>query len=274
MKKLSLMSLSYRDTLQSGKMSLMNFLDTARELRVDGVDLHTSIFPDTEAATLRQIRMDCLKRGLNICYIGISNNFGKPQEELPDEVATVKKWLDVAAEMGVPLVRIFAAWVRDDKDEEAVWTRMMPCMEEIAAHAAERGVILGLHNHNHGCVTRTGADVLRILDEIGSPYFSHILDTGQYAGSPGASGNRGKVDPNYDFYGSIEQTAPRAIHVRCKIYRIETGREEWLDYDRIFKIIDALDYNGYLSVVYEGQDVLSEEEAVPKAVEFLKGYLG
>ena len=43
MKKLSLMSLSYRDTLQSGKMSLMDFLDTAMELRVDGVDLHRSL---------------------------------------------------------------------------------------------------------------------------------------------------------------------------------------------------------------------------------------
>ena len=38
MKKLSLMSLSYRDTLQSGKMSLMDFLDKARDLRVDAVD--------------------------------------------------------------------------------------------------------------------------------------------------------------------------------------------------------------------------------------------
>ena len=70
------------------------------------------------------------------------------------------------------------------------------------------------------------ADVRRIIDGVDNPYFSHILDTGQYVGSPGASGARGTEDPSLNFYGSIEETAPLAVHVRCKIYRIQSGTEE------------------------------------------------
>ena len=66
------------------------------------------------------------------------------------------------------------------------------------------------------------------------------------------------------------ETAPLAVHVRCKIYRITSGREEWLDYPRIFKILRGVKYNGWLSIVYEGQDVEEEETAVPKAVAYLR----
>ena len=143
----------------------------------------------------------------------------------------------------------------------------------MAAHGQEKGIVVGLHNHNHGCVTRTGKDVRRIIDEVNNPYFSHILDTGQYVGSPGASGQRGKEDPALNFYGSIEETAPLAVHVRCKIYRIESGTEEWLDYPRIFEILKNVNFNGWGSVVYEGQDVEAEATAIPKAVTYLRSLM-
>ena len=268
--KLGCMSLSYRPNFNDKRMDLERFLETAYELELDGVDLHTSAFASTDEEHLRDIRMHCLKRGLVLHYIGISNNFGKPEADLPAEVEHVKEWIDVAARMGVPLVRNFAAWIPQDTDETAVWGRMIACMKEVAAHAEEKGVVIGLQNHNHGCLTRTGDDVVRIIKEVDNPYFSHILDTGQYVGSPGASGSGGEEDPSLDLYGSIETSAPYAVHVRAKIYRIQTGEEEWLDYPRIFSILREVKYNGFVSVVYEGWQVEDAETAVPKAVKYLR----
>jgi len=267
------MSLSYKDQFAAGKIDLEGFIDQARQLELDGIDIHTRAFASTEPNYLRNVRMRCLKAGLAISYIGVSNNFGRPQAELPEAVAQVKQWVDVAAFMGVPLVRIFAAWVRGGEEEEAVWARMMPCMREVAAYGQEKGVVLGLHNHNHGCVTRTGKEVRRILEEVDNPYLSHILDTGQYVGSPGASGANGKEDPALNFYGSIEETAPLAVHVRAKVYRIQTGEEAWLDYPRIFGILKGVEYNGWVSIVYEGQSVEAEETAVPKAAAYLRRFI-
>ena len=272
MMKLGCMSLSYKDQFSEGNLDLAGFIDKAGDLRLDGVDIHTRAFATDDPAYLRDIRMRCLKRGLAISYIGVSNNFGRPQEELPDVVADVKHWVDVAAFMGVPLVRIFAAWIPEGEPEEQVWARMIPCMHEVAEYGAEKGVVLGLHNHNHGCVTRTGKEVRKILELVDNPYLSHILDTGQYIGSPGASGQRGKEDPALNFYGSIAETAPLAVHVRAKIYRITTGEEAWLNYPRIFEILNSVNYNGWVSIVYEGQDAEAEETAVPKAVNYLRQF--
>lgn len=272
MMKLGCMSLSYKDQFSEGNLDLAGFIDKAGDLRLDGVDIHTRAFATDDPAYLRDIRMRCLKRGLAISYIGVSNNFGRPQEELPDVVADVKHWVNVAAFMGVPLVRIFAAWIPEGEPEEQVWARMIPCMHDVAEYGAEKGVVLGLHNHNHGCVTRTGKEVRKILELVDNPYLSHILDTGQYIGSPGASGQRGKEDPALNFYGSIAETAPLAVHVRAKIYRITTGEEAWLNYPRIFEILNSVNYNGWVSIVYEGQDAEAEETAVPKAVNYLRQF--
>jgi len=268
--KLGCMSLSYRPNFSDGRLGFEKFIDTAYELGLDSISPHTSAFDSTDEAYLRDIRMRCLKRGLVITYIGISNNFGKPEPELPAEVEKVKEWIDVAARMGVPMVRNFAAWSRQDEDEEVIWKRMIDCMKEVADYGAEKGVIIGLQNHNHGCLTRTGDDVVRIIKEVDNPYFSHILDTGQYVGSPGASGSGGKEDTSLGLYNSIETSAPYAMHVRAKIYRIQTGVEEWLDYPRIFEILKKVDYNGFVSVVYEGWQVEDAATAVPKAVKYLR----
>ena len=273
MMKLGCMSLSYKDQFRDGEIDLVTFIDRAYELRLDGIDIHTGALASKEPDYLRDIRMRCLERGLAISYIGVSNNFGVPQEDLPEVVQDVKDWVDIAEFMGIPLVRIFAAWIPQGEPEEQVWERMMPCMEEVAAYGQEKGVVLGLHNHNHGCVTRTGKEVRRILETVNNPYLSHILDTGQYVGSPGASGQRGKEDPALNFYGSIEETAPLAVHVRAKVYRIATGEEAWLNYPRIFDILKGADYNGWVSIVYEGQDEEAEATAIPKSVAYLRRFV-
>ena len=274
MLKLGCMSLSYKDEFAAGTLDLEGFLDRARQLRLDGVDLHTGSLASEEPDYLRGVRRRALDHGLALSYIGVSSNFGVPgQEELDAQVAAAKHWIDVADFMGIPLVRVFAAWIPEGDSEEATWARMIPCLKEVAAHGRGKGVVVGLHNHNHGCVTRTGKDVRRIIEEVDDPYFSHILDTGQYVGSPGASGQRGREDPALDFYGSIAETAPLAVHVRCKIYRIQSGAEEWLDYPRIFGILKGVDFNGWCSVVYEGQDVEAEAAAVPKAVKYLRSLM-
>ena len=274
MMKLGCMSLSYKDEFAAGRLDLEGFIDRAHELGLDGIDLHTRAFASESPEYLRGLRMRALKRGVALSYIGVSSNFGVPAgEQLDGQVSGAKHWIDVAAFMGIPLVRVFAAWIPEGETEEAVWARMIPCLKEVAAHGRAKGVVVGLHNHNHGCVTRTGRDVRRIIEEVDDPYFSHILDTGQYVGSPGASGQRGREDPSLDFYGSIAETAPLAVHVRCKIYRIQSGAEEWLDYPRILEILRGVGFNGWCSIVYEGQDVEAEATAVPKAVAYLRGLM-
>ena len=147
---------------------------------------------------------------------------------------------------------------------------MIPGLQEVASYG-QKGVVVGLHNHNHGCVTRCGKDVKKESFPVDSVFLAHSRH-GTHVGSPGASGQRGKEDPALNFYGSIEETAPQAVTWH-KIYRIQNGVEEWLNYPRIFEILKGVSFNGWLSIVYEGQDVEEEAIAVPKAVTYLRSLM-
>ena len=272
--KLSMQSLSYRDTFNAGKITLLEIIDKAAEYQMDGVDLHFTHFASTDDDYLEEVKQACLKHGLHMCYIGVSNDFGKTGDDLREQIDLMKKWIDVAAKMGIPMVRAFGSWLAEGESKEDAWPRLVESSKEVAEYGQSKGVVVGLHNHNHGCMPATGDQVIRLLDAVDNPYYSHILDTGQYRGSPGASfGERGQEDPQWNFYGSIETSAPRAVHVRAKIYRIASGKEAWLDYERIMPIIKNVGFNGWMSMVYEGQDELDEPSAAPLAITYLRSML-
>ena len=253
---------------------MLGIIEKAAEYQMDGVDLHFAHFASTDREYLEEVKQACLKHGLHMCYIGVSNNFGKTGDDLREQINLMKKWIDVASRMGIPMIRAFGSWLPEGESEQSAWPRLVASTKEVAEYAQSKGVVVGLHNHNHGCIPATGDQVIRLLDDVDNPYYSHILDTGQYRGSPGASfGERGKEDPQWNFYGSIETSAPRAVHIRAKIYRVASGEERWLDYDRIFPIIKKNGFNGWMSVVFEGQDELDELTAVPLANNYLRSML-
>jgi hypothetical protein len=63
------------------------------------------------------------------------------------------------------------------------------------------------------------------------------------------------------------------MFVRAKLYRLRSGKEEWLDYERVFRILRHLKYNGFVCLVYEGWKDLDAMHAVPIGVKFLRDQL-
>ena len=114
--------------------------------------------------------------------------------------------------------------------------------------------------------------MLRILKDVDRENFNFIVDTGQWLGSPGIA-PLGVPDPTHNFYEYMEQTVPYATCIRTKFYRVEGGREEWLDYERIVSIIKNANYNGCLSIVYEGERP-NQVEQVRLGVAYLRDLLG
>ena len=253
-------------------MDLETFIRTAYELGLDVVDFHRRAFASTEPAYLLRIKMSCLRYGLPMGYIGVSNNFVGTDEELQAEVKKCQEVIDLAAFVGSPLIRIFGAYVPPDApDSEQIFAAMCRCNRQVAEYGADRGVIVALQNHDNRNLAATAQDVLRILEETDHPNFAFLLDTGQWAGSAGA--NRERVfDANVDIYQYIEQTLPQAVYVRTKFYRVESGRETVLDYDRIIDILRRGQYNGSLSIVYEGEEE-DRVGAVRKAAAHLRALL-
>jgi sugar phosphate isomerase/epimerase len=273
MMRLCCLSLSFQPEFKSKQLNDLSFIDLCAQLRLDGVDFNMASFASLEKDHLKKVKKTCLERGLTIACIGINNDFGRPLQEQDAVLQQIQTGLDTAQFLGAPVLRLFAGYVHGEETREAVWKRTVDGLKRAADYAEKAGVVAGVQNHNHHNITRTGEDVLRLLKAVDHPWCCHVLDTGQYLGSRGAGGARADDSRSFDVYKSIEQTAPVAKLVRAKLYRLRSGKEQWLDYERIFKILRSIKYNGFVSLVYEGWEDMDATHAVPLGVQFLRSYL-
>lgn len=273
MMRLCCLSLSFRPEFAAKQMDEFKFIELCRQLELDGVDFNMGSLQSTDKEHLKKVKQACLTHGLGIACIGVSNNFGRPAAEQEAVQRDIRTGIDTAQYLGAPVVRLFAGSVRAGDTREAVWQRCVEGLKGAAEYAEKAGVPVALQNHNHNNVAATGEDIVRLLKEVDHPWCRHILDTGQYLGSRGASGFQPDDLTKHDVYKSIEQTAPLAVFVRAKLYRLRDGKETWLDYDRIFKTLRGVKFNGWVSLVYEGWQDLDAMHAVPMGVRFLRNYL-
>jgi sugar phosphate isomerase/epimerase len=271
--RLCCLSLSFKPEFAARQMDDLRFIDLCAQLELDGVDFNLNSLRSLDRDHLKKVKKSCLERGLSIACLGISNDFGRPVADQEAVATRVRQGIDTAQYLGAPVVRLFAGSVRAGQTREEVWKQAVTGLRRSAEDGEKAGVVIGLQNHNHNNIAATGEDVVRLLHEVDHPWCRHILDTGQYLGSPGAAGAQPEDSRRHDVYGSMARTAPMAVFVRAKLYRIKTGKEQWLDYDRIFKILRGVKYNGFVCLVYEGWPDMDAPHAVPIGVRFLRGFL-
>ncbi len=225
--KLGCSSWSYHRMFEAGALDQPGWLHKcAVELELDGVELLDQHFPRTDLGYLREIKALALDLGLTISAVSVSNNFGwRSAERRAAEVERVRQWIDIAHFLGASLLRVFAGWPEGDREQ--AWPAMVACVREALVHAEARGVALAVENHNHHSFVQTADDILRLLDEVRSPWLRFLLDTGNFV----------------DLYDSIERTANRAVFVHAKLYQVDPERgEQKLDYSRIMAALRAAGY--------------------------------
>src|SRR3954451_4319408 len=113
--KFSLAAYSYRDLLvpKQGKepqLSLKDFIDDCAKMGLEGTELTSYYFPkEVTADFLHDLRRHAFRLGLDVSGTAIGNEFGHPKGEKRDaEIAKTKQWIEHAAALDAPVIRIFA----------------------------------------------------------------------------------------------------------------------------------------------------------------------
>jgi sugar phosphate isomerase/epimerase len=260
MLKLSVCSYSFHRTLDAKKMNLEEIMKfSANKLKVGGFEILGEYLPSLETKDLMALKKLATQLHLTICAISAPfNNFAQDKEEaLNEQIATVNKYLDVAYQLGTPVLKLFAAWAKPE-DKARLWPNVVKGLKACAAHAEELGIILTFEPHNHGGFPATADDTIKLLKDVNSPYFRLLLDTGNYL--------------DKDMYQAIEKTIPWADYMHIKVHEVtDDGKIQQFDYDRIFKIIQDANYRGFMSVEYEGEG--DELKYIPIAIESVKKFL-
>ncbi len=241
---------------KDGSMTLLDFIDFCAEQNLDATELTSYYFPaEVTPEYIRQVREKCFRLGLDVSGTAIGNDFCKPAGELLDaEKALTRQWIDYSADLGAPVIRIFAGNVPKGDTEAAALDRCVVAIDEAVAYAATKGVVLALENH--GGITATPEQLLAIVKRVAaSPYFGINFD----------SGNFRTADP----YASLEMIAPYAMNAQVKVtVSPNGGKKEEADLARIVGMLKATNYRGYVVLEYEEEQ--EPREAIPPLLKRLR----
>jgi sugar phosphate isomerase/epimerase len=241
--KTSLNAYSFNAPLLAGTMTLDNLLDFCSVSGFQGVDITAYYFkgyPEVPSDEhLYQIKRKAVRLGLEISGTGVRNDFtiADPVKR-KSEVALVKAWIESAAKLGAPVIRIFAGNQKNDGiANEKVLEWMLEDIRTCADYGRQHGVIVGLQNHND--FIQTASDAVQILEKIHSDWLGLILDTGSFR----------VLDP----YEEIQRAAPHAVNWQIKEKVFSHGAEQDLDFDRLMEIIRVSGYRGFLPIETLGE---------------------
>ena len=267
---LSLAAYSFRDYFNTAThaqrkpkdakiIDMHGFIDYCADHELQGAEL-TSYYIEQkiDQAGLVALKRHAFLRGIAISGTAVGNEFTLPKGEKRDaQIAHVKKWIDNAAHMGAPHVRVFAGGALGQSLKQAQ-TLCIEALEEVGEYAGKHGVFLGIENH--GGIVAEADSLLEIVKATRSDWVGINLDTGNFHTT--------------DVYGDIARCTPYAVNVQLKVEIQPHGAKQKskADIKRLVRILRDGGYQGFVALEYEA--VPDPWVAVPEWLDQLKEAIG
>jgi sugar phosphate isomerase/epimerase len=242
---------SFNDLLRRASMSLEDAFEFCARLGFDAVDPTGYYFPGYPATPpdeyVYRLRRKAFLLGLEISGTGVRNDFTSPdQAKRAADVALVRQWIECAARLGAPLVRVFSGSgipAGHTRDEVTGW--VAGALRECADHGRKHGVMIALQNHAD--FIENSDHILTLLERVGSEWLGLHLDIGSFR----------KADP----YQEIARVVKHAITWQIKENVWHGERPVKTDIRRVLEPAFAAGYRGYLPLeILEGDP----REKLPK----------
>lgn len=246
-------------------------IDHVAAMGFDGVELLLVQMASEDTAYLNKLKKRAFHNGLDLMGFSTHQGFVRPDKAYRDEnIALTIHQIELAYQLGIPTMRINTGrWGTSESFDHLMENKgiepslegytdedgfkwVIDSIQQCIPTAEKCGVVLGLENH--WGLGRTAEGVMRIVNEINSPWLRVTMDTGNFLEDP---------------YDRLEILAPHASLVQAKTYY---GGGKWytldLDYPRIGEIMRRHNYKGYISLEMEGK--ADPMEAVPESLEVLR----
>jgi sugar phosphate isomerase/epimerase len=199
--KLGLYSITYLGLWYRGAaLTLDALIQRAREYGYDGIEIdgkrpHGNPI-ELPGPRCEELRLKARDAGVEIYAVAANNDFSSPIPECREsQLLYLRELIRMTADLGAPVLRVFAAWPGITMTDECAtyaiarrlwrdahqpfaaedtWAWCREGLREAARWAGDAGVTLALQNHPP--VTNSPADMLRMIQEVGSPHLKACLD--------------------------------------------------------------------------------------------------
>ena len=236
--KLGLNAYSFDRPLKAGELTLEDLAVFCAQNNFDALDATGYYFPGYPKApsddVIRGLKRKAYANGVVLSSTGVRNDFSLADPaRRKQEVQLVKDWIEVAAKLGAPVIRVFSGLkIPDGQTFDQVLEWMVPDFQDCAAYGRKFGVILGLQNHND--FLKTADQTIRLIKAVDSEWFGNILDIGSLR----------SADP----YEEIEKLVPYAVSWQLKELVGIGGKEVPTDLRKVKTAIDKVGYRGFLPI--------------------------
>lgn len=268
---------SLAPTVKAEKWSVIDFIDYAHSISLQGVEL-LDIFwenPDDQTEEMNLVKETLQKYDMRVSAYDVSNNFVKADEaERAKDVAHVIEGIHIAKELGTNVVRVFCGDLSGNLSYEDGHEWIIDSLKTCAEVAEKEAVYLAIENH--GLLAGKSEQVKDVIAQVGSPYVKSTFDTGNFL--------LVHEKPTTAF----ENLKEEIVHVHFKDFREKEPTEDVksfkslegvafvgvipgdgaVDLAYIVKGLKDIDYDGWLSIEYEGLE--DSKEATFEAVKRLK----
>lgn len=227
-------------------ITLVKVMEFAAKCKFEGFDATGYFFPGYPEVPSNDY-IDGLKKraadlGIGISGTGVRNNFTTADAAVREQgVQHIKEYVEVAARLGAPVIRVFAdtqmraqTWqtVSNGATRQQVQDWIAAALRECADHGKKFKVRIGVQNH--GDFLKTGEELMRLVKAVGSEWCGPIVDTGYFK----------SADP----YEDMALVAPHAVNWQVKQSPLGEESEVPTDLVKLVRIARKSGYSGYLPI--------------------------
>lgn len=178
--KIGVSSYSFSQYIRKGKMTQFDAVAKAAEMGFDAIEFVDLMPPEgcTQMEYAAMIRQEAKRCGIEISAYVISANLG--QKDIEKEVERLKCCLDIAAELGVKLMRHDTMW---NYEYFRSFHQALPAMSAAIREVTEYAMKLGIRTmtENHGIVAQDSYRIEQLINEVNHPNFGALVDIGNFA---------------------------------------------------------------------------------------------
>jgi sugar phosphate isomerase/epimerase len=208
--------------------------------RIEPLDQH---FGSTDTAYIKELREAIEKAGASVVNIpvGLQASFYDPNSAGRKEaIEASRKWIDIAALLGSPSVRLHISGVNKLKPDVG---RTAASLKQVAEYGAEKNVLVNLENDDN--LTEDPFFIVSVIERVDNAYLRALPDfCNSMLTHDQAFNNRALM--------TLFKHAFNIAHVKDSEVG-DQGRLFIVDVAACFKIAKAAGYRGYFSMEWEGQ---------------------
>jgi sugar phosphate isomerase/epimerase len=241
---------------------------SAIELRGVTGNLDLPSCPEFAPGKIAQTKKQVADHGLKISDLGSSSEMHTAEpDKRAKQLADGRRFVDLAAALGVPYVRVFGNELRGPREE--VLARVADGLHQLGEYAASRGVTVIIESHGDFVHSPTLKEVLTRADSKGVALLWDAHHT--------------FVDGHEEPENTVAELGPWIRHTHLKD-SVQDGKERKyvltgkgdVPVERQVQVLRQMGYQGYYCFEWEKlwhPDLLEPEVAFPDYVRAMSGYL-